>query len=126
MIFSLDEVIQLQNGIELALKQKRALETKLMDTELSLKELTEKNNTLNSRALVLTAEAAEASTNTEELRKLEAERADLKVSLARAEDEVDAMRNAEQSQRIALLDELNSMQKENENLRAQLRTLQRK
>lgn len=42
-------------------------------------------------------------------------------ALATAEDEIDAMRSAEQGQRIALLDELNSMQTENGQLRAQLR-----
>jgi len=34
---------------------------------------------------------------------------------------VDTMRHAEQSQRIALLDELNAMQKENATLRDQIR-----
>jgi polyhydroxyalkanoate synthesis regulator phasin len=38
-----------------------------------------------------------------------------------AQEEVEAMRTAEQGQRIALLDELNSVQTENGQLRAQLR-----
>jgi outer membrane protein TolC len=57
-------------------------------------------------------------------KQLEAAKSDLAAktkALAAAEEEVDAMRSAEQGQRIALLDELNSMQTENGQLRAQLR-----
>ena len=45
----------------------------------------------------------------------------MRKELELAQDEVDAMRTSEQSQRIALLDELNSMQTENAAMRAQLR-----
>jgi hypothetical protein len=39
--------------------------------------------------------------------------------------EVDEMRNSEQSQKVVILDELNEMQKENANLRAQLRAVKK-
>ena len=41
--------------------------------------------------------------------------------LAEANEEIDAMRMSEQTQRVALLEELNAAQTENDNLRAQLR-----
>jgi len=41
--------------------------------------------------------------------------------LAKANEEIDTMLMSEQTQRVALLEELNAAQTENENLRAQLR-----
>lgn len=83
------------------------------------RQLTEANNTLSARTLTLAEEAASAPEKIK--RQLEAQLAECKASLELAQDEIDAMRTSEQSQRIALLDELNSMQTENGSLRAQLR-----
>jgi hypothetical protein len=47
------------------------------------------------------------------------------ANLQKAEEEIQAMRMRENDQRIALLDELNSAQTENGNLRAQLRAARR-
>ena len=41
--------------------------------------------------------------------------------LVKANEEIDTMRMSEQTQRVALLEELNAAQTENESLRAQLR-----
>jgi len=87
------------------------------------RQLTEANNSLSARTLTLAEEAASAP---EMVRKqLEGQLAECKAALNAAQDEVDAMRMSEQSQRIALLDELNSMQTENGVLRAQLRAIKK-
>ena len=54
-------------------------------------------------------------------RQLEQQLAVCQAALTKAEEEVNAMRTSEQTQQMALLDELNSVQTENEALRAQLR-----
>ena len=82
-------------------------------------QLTEANNTLSARTLTLAEEAASAP---EMVRKqLEAKLAETRTELEAARGEVEAIHMSEQSQRAALLDELNSMQTENSTLRAQLR-----
>ena len=48
-----------------------------------------------------------------------------KKALEVAKGEVDEMRSSEQIQRVQLLDELNEMQTENANLRAQLRAMKK-
>lgn len=70
---------------------------------------------------------AEEAANAPEMvkRQLEAQLAECKATLKAAEEEIEAMRTSEQSQRIALMDELNSMQTENSNLRAQLRAVKK-
>jgi hypothetical protein len=66
--------------------------------------------------------AEEAASAPDKIKKqLDGQLAECRASLTRAEDELEAMRTSEQSQRIALLDELNSMQTENSQLRAQIR-----
>lgn len=88
--------------------------------------LTEANTTLSARALTLAEESANASAPVVAARvKLEAEAAELKKKSEELEAELERVRGAEQSQRIALLDELNSMQTENTTLRNQIRALQR-
>lgn len=86
------------------------------------RQLSEANNALSAKTLTLAEEAATAPTAVRS--QLEKQLADCKVELGRAKEDLDAMRSAEQSQNIALLDELNHMQGENENLRLQLRALQ--
>lgn len=87
------------------------------------RQLTETNNTLSAKTLALAQEVASAP---EIVRKqLGEELEECRKALREAQEEVEAMRTSEQTQRIALLDELNSTQTENANLRAQLRALRK-
>jgi len=52
---------------------------------------------------------------------MEAQLAQAASKLAEANQEIEAMTMSEQTQRVALLEELNAAQTENDNLRAQLR-----
>jgi hypothetical protein len=114
-----DELQLLHDTIERITAERRELESLAAEQAQTCQQLTEANNTLSGRALALAEEAAQAP---EMMRKqYETQLQEVKKALELAQDEVDAMRTSEQSQRIALLDELNSMQTENGNLRAQLR-----
>ena len=114
-----DEVQELQDAVERITSEKQEVEMLAAEQAETCRQLTEANNTLSARTLTLAEEAASAP---EAVRKqLEAQLAECRVALEKAQDEVDAMRTSEQSQRIALLDELNTMQTENGVLRAQLR-----
>ncbi|PPQ80493.1 hypothetical protein CVT26_004272 [Gymnopilus dilepis] len=118
-----EELQLLHDTIERLTAEKRDLEALAAEQAETCRQLTEANNTLSARALTLAEEAAQAP---EMVRKqLEAQIGELKRSLGEAREEVDAMRGSEQSQRIALLDELNEMQKENGELRSQLRALKK-
>ncbi|KAG6891308.1 hypothetical protein C0992_009189 [Termitomyces sp. T32_za158] len=115
----IEEMQQLQNSLERADDEKREVEILAAEQAETCAQLTEANNALSARTLTL---AEEAASGPEKVRKqLEAQLSEARVALQNARDEVDAMRTSEQSQRIALLDELNTTQKENELLRAQLR-----
>ncbi|KAG6813037.1 hypothetical protein H0H92_014572 [Tricholoma furcatifolium] len=114
-----DEVQQLQASLDRVENEKRQLEMLAGEQAETCAQLTEANNTLSARTLTLAEEAASAPEMVR--RQLEAQLAETRAALEVARDEVEAMRNSEQSQRIALLDELNSMQTENGQLRAQLR-----
>jgi uncharacterized protein Yka (UPF0111/DUF47 family) len=48
-----------------------------------------------------------------------------RANLKEAQEELDAVRRSDQSQTEALLDELNSLQTDNGNLRAQLRAVKK-
>ncbi|KAF9481884.1 hypothetical protein BDN70DRAFT_930562 [Pholiota conissans] len=114
-----DELNLLHDTIERLTNEKRELERLAAEQAEECAQLTDANNALSARTLSLAEEAAQAP---ERVRKqLEAQLAEMKKDLELAQDEVEAMRTSEQSQRIALLDELNSMQTENGSLRAQLR-----
>lgn len=52
---------------------------------------------------------------------MEVQLAECNTALERAKEEIEAMRSSQQTQQMALLEELNSMQTENASLRAQLR-----
>ena len=58
-------------------------------------------------------------------KQLEAQLNECRKALDIAKGEVDDMRSSEQSQNVVLLDELNEMQTENANLRAQLRAMKK-
>jgi hypothetical protein len=114
-----DEVHDLQDAVDRILSEKQEVEMLAAEQAETCRQLTEANNTLSARALTLAEEAASAP---EAVRKqLEGQLAECRVALEKAQDEVDAMKTSEQSQKIALLDELNSMQTENGALREQLR-----
>ncbi|KAF8897864.1 Up-regulated during septation-domain-containing protein [Infundibulicybe gibba] len=114
-----DEILQLQHAIDRIDGEKREVERHAAEQAETCRQLTEANNMLSARTLTLAEEAASAP---EMVRKqLEGQLAECKAALDAARKEIDAMRMSEQSQRIALLDELNSMQTENGSLRAQLR-----
>jgi hypothetical protein len=74
---------------------------------------------LSEKNLTLAEEAAQAPEKLKQ--QLEAQLTDVKRQLTLAEAELDEIRTNGQNQRIQLLDELNTMQKENGSLRAQLR-----
>ncbi len=114
-----DELDLLHDTIERTTNEKRELERLAAEQAAECTALTAANDTLSGRALALAEEAAQAPERVR--RALEAQLAEVRKELELAQDEVDAMRTSEQSQRIALLDELNSMQTENAAMRAQLR-----
>jgi hypothetical protein len=66
--------------------------------------------------------AEEAANAPEVIRKqFESQLVDARAALRAAEDEIMTLRTSEQSQGLALLNELNAVQTENTQLRAQLR-----
>ena len=88
-----------------------------------MSELTDANNALSARALTL---AEEAASGPEKLRKqLEMQLTECRNQLQVAETEANAMRMSEQSQKLALMNELNSVQTENSRLRDQLRAVKK-
>ncbi|KAF8806306.1 hypothetical protein BYT27DRAFT_7191636 [Phlegmacium glaucopus] len=118
-----DEIQHLQITIDRLESEKRQLESLAAEQAETCAQLNEANNTLSARALTLAEEAAKAP---EMVRKqLEAQLNECKRALDIAKGEVEEMRSSEQSQRIVLLDELNEMQTENTNLRAQLRAVKK-
>lgn len=115
----MDEIRDLQDAIERAVSESREMEMHAADQAETCRQLTEANSSLSAKTLILAEEAASAP---EKVRKqLEGQLAECTEALRKAREEVDGMRMSEQTQKIALLDELNSMQTENGNLRAQLR-----
>lgn len=110
---------ELQESMERIMSEKREVETQAAAQAETCRQLTEANATLSAKALSLAEEAAAAPEAVR--RQLEQQLAQCQSALEKAEEEVNAMRNSEQTQRVALLDELNSVQTVNESLRAQLR-----
>lgn len=96
----------------------------LREKEVSLQNLTDANSTLSARALAL---AEEVATAPESMRiKMEGQLADVRKQLKESMEELEAMRGSEQSQKAALLEELNVVQGEVIKLREDLRTEKRK
>jgi chromosome segregation ATPase len=120
---SQDELQELQCTVDRLAAQKSEIEMQAAQQAETCRQLTEANNALSAKTLTLAEEAASAP---ERIRKqLEGQLAECKLSLDQAQDEIDRLRTSEQSQRIALLDELNHAQTENSDLRAQLRAVRR-
>jgi len=113
----------LQEAVDRISAEKSEIEMQAAEQAETCRQLTEANNTLSGKVLGLADEGAKAQ---EALKSsLESQLAETQKQLALAQEEIDAMRSSEQSQRIALLDELNTMQTENGQLRAQIRALKK-
>ncbi|KAF8592660.1 hypothetical protein K439DRAFT_1650281 [Ramaria rubella] len=115
----LDEVSSLQQSVDQMTQEKRDLEAQMTEQSTTIEDLTTANNKLSARALAFAEEAASAP-NTVKLR-LETQLAEVQKQLKETEDEIERIRSSESIQRVALLDELNSLQQENGDLRNQLR-----
>ncbi len=99
--------------------QKLEIEMQAADQAETCRQLTEANNTLSARALTLAEEAASAP---EAIKKqLEAQPCRIPHSIEGRTGTTRCHYFVEQNQKAALLDELNAMQTENGQLRAQLR-----
>ncbi|PCH40902.1 hypothetical protein WOLCODRAFT_137063 [Wolfiporia cocos MD-104 SS10] len=111
-----DEAQRLQEFVDRITKEKLELENQATAQANTCRELTDANNKLSAGALTLADDAA-ASVR----KQMEAQLAERNAAFARATEEIEALRSSQQTQQMALLEELNSMQTENANLRAQLR-----
>ncbi|TFK66568.1 hypothetical protein BDN72DRAFT_823239 [Pluteus cervinus] len=119
-----DEIHQLQEAVERLTTEKQDIEMQAAEQAETCRQLTEANNTLSAKTLTLAQEAAAAP---EMIRKqLETQLAECKAALEESQREVEAMRLSEQSQSMALLEELNNVQNENGILRQQLRAAGKK
>lgn len=109
----------LQEAIERITAEKLEVETQAAEQAETCRQLTDANNSLSARVLKLAEEGA--STSDSIRKRMEAELAECKSSLSKAQEEIETMRVSQQTQQMALLEELNSVQTENTSLRAQLR-----
>lgn len=111
----MDEISGLQQSLEILTNEKDDLSTKATEQALVIQRLT---NVLSGRDRVRVEESPMA-TKASLLAKYFTE---IQTKLQEAQDEVKQLRSVETSQRVALLDELNSLQQENNQLREQLRS----
>ena len=132
----------LQDAADRITSEKLDLETQAAEQAETCRQLTDANNSLSAQVLKLAEQSNSTSTSDVmrrkldvEVKKLEAEVEKLtaevgrleteldasKAALKKAHEEVDEVRLSQQTQQMALLEELNSVQTENTNLRAQLR-----
>lgn len=110
---------QLQEVVDRITREKDEIEAEAAAQAEACQQLSEANDTLSAKTLALAEEAASAPD------KLKKQLDETKAALDDAQAEIDAMRMSEQSQKVALLDELNSLQNDNGKLREQLRALKR-
>lgn len=121
--FREEQVRDLQDSVDTLTAQKLEIETQAAEQAETCRQLTEANNTLSARTLTLAEEAASAP---EMIKKqLDAQLAESRAALKDAQEQLEAISTSEQNQKVALLDELNTMQTENGQLRAQLRALKK-
>lgn len=132
----------LQDAADRITSEKLDLETQAAEQAETCRQLTDANNSLSAQVLKLAEQSNSSSTSdamrrkldvevkkleaeveklTAEVGRLETELAASKTALNKAHEEVDEVRLSQQTQQMALLEELNSVQTENTNLRAQLR-----
>lgn len=109
----------MQDTLDRITLEKLEVETHAAEQAETCAQLTDANNTLSARALTLADEAASAQDNVRN--RMEVQLAELNAALAKAKAEIESMRQSQQSQQMALMEELNVVQTENDNLRAQLR-----
>ncbi|KAG9042037.1 hypothetical protein FS837_011428 [Tulasnella sp. UAMH 9824] len=124
----MDEIEDLHITMERLEEQKRAMEEQAAEQAETCKQLNEANDALSAKTLTLAAEAAAAAASagssnasSEQIKKLEQQLAEKQKELEDVNDLLDRTRMAESTQRVALLDELNTLQQENGSLRNQLR-----
>lgn len=115
----MDEVSQLQEVVDQLESEKRELEGQAAEQAETCRQLTAANSSLSAQSLSLADEIASARNAVR--KQMEAQLVLVGNKLAQANEEIEAMRMSEQTQRVALLEELNAAQTENDNLRAQLR-----
>ncbi|KIO23000.1 hypothetical protein M407DRAFT_215617, partial [Tulasnella calospora MUT 4182] len=125
----MDEIEDLHMTMERLEEQKRAMEEQAAEQAETCKQLNEANDALSAKTLTLAAEAAAAagsagsgSASSEQMKKLEQQLVEKQKELEDVNDLLDRTRMAESTQRVALLDELNTLQQENNTLRNQLRS----
>ncbi len=119
MFNSQDEIQHLQDAIDRITAEKLEVETHAAEQAETCAQLTDANNNLSARALTLADDAASAQDSVR--KQMEVQLAEVNASLAKAKAEVESMRESQQTQQMALMEELNSVQTENDSLRAQLR-----
>lgn len=99
--------------------ERQELEEQVAEQGETCRQLTAANASLSAQSLSL---ADEITLATNAVRKqMETQISQAESKLAKANEEIEAMMMSEQTQRVALLEELNAAQTENESLRAQLR-----
>ena len=109
----------MQEAIDRISAEKLEIETQAAEQAETCAQLTDANNTLSARALIF---AQEAASSTDHVRKqLEGQLAEANSALSKARAEIESVRQSQQTTQMAMMEELNSIQTENENLRAQLR-----
>jgi chromosome segregation ATPase len=118
-----EELSHLQATVERLSAEKSDIETQAAEQAETCRQLTDANNSLSGQVLSLADEGAKTQGALKQ--QLEVQLNEVQTKLKLAQEEIDAMRSSEQSQRIALLDELNTMQTENGQLRAQIRALKK-
>jgi hypothetical protein len=114
-----DEIHQLQEAVDRLTLEKQEIEAQVAKQAETCRQLTQTNSSLSARAHTLAQEAAAAPA----LARKQLDQC--QIDLQKAQEQIEAMRMSENDQRIALLDELNAAQTENDNLRTQLRVLKK-
>lgn len=114
-----DEAQWLQEQIERLQSEKYEIETRAAEQAETCAQLTEANNQLSAKALLMANEAA--STTDSVRRQLEMQLNEARAALAKAKEELESIRQSQQIQQMALLEALNTAQTENDMLRNQLR-----
>ena len=109
----------LQETLERLQAEKLEIETQAAAQAETCAQLTEANNQLSAKALLMANEAA--STTDSVRRQLETQLSDARTALAKAKEELESVQQSQQTQQMALLEALNTAQTENDTLRNQLR-----
>lgn len=138
------EVQELQAAYDQLSEQKREMEMQAAEQAETCRQLTEANNALSAQTLTLAAEAASTGDGLRKQKQMDEKLAALEGQLQQTkqqhektrkeleqvtkqlsgtQDELAQVQVAEQTQKIALLEELNEIQEENGKMKAQLRSL---